>query len=489
MKCLIINIVLLGLGISITNSCTNLTVRNNPPNFIFIITDDISWNDLGCYGHQVIKTPNIDLLASSGMVFENFYLTASSCSPSRCSIITGRYPHNTGAAELHTPLPENQVMFPELLRKAGYYTVLSGKNHMGPATFRAFDTISPGKGPGLQEDWIKLLQQRPRDKPFFFWLGSVDAHRQWQFDKNGKEYVPEEVIVPPMLFDGPQTREDLAGYYHEVSRTDYFLGEIIKELEAEGVDENTYVIYMSDNGRPFPRCKTRVYDSGIKSPFIISGPLVLAGERSASLISSIDISSTILELAGVDKDLMIQGVSFVSVLKSPDAKTRDLIFSEHNWHVFSAHERMVRYKDWVYIRNAMPEKLNMCVESALKFPAGKELWDAYENNLTKPQQEDIFLKPREQEELFNLLEDPYQFTNIALNNDQAEVLDYLRYVLDLWIEETADNIPKNPTPDRETVEGIRFENFQRGEMPGVKSGGLTCINPGPILSEDMNDTD
>ena len=94
------------------------------PNFVFFIADDVSQDDFGCYGHPTIQTPNTDALAASGMRFDNAYLTTSSCSPSRCSIITGRYPHNTGAPELHVKLLETQIRFPELLRRAGYYTVL-----------------------------------------------------------------------------------------------------------------------------------------------------------------------------------------------------------------------------------------------------------------------------------------------------------------------------------------------------------------------------
>ena len=142
--------VLLGvLGMATT---THAAIETNPPprlNFVFFIADDVSQEDLGCYGHPTIKTPHIDALAANGMRFDNAYLTISSCSPSRCSIITGRYPHNTGAPELHTKLPESQVRFPELLREAGYYTVLSGKNHMFGNKDRAFDRITGGGGPLL----------------------------------------------------------------------------------------------------------------------------------------------------------------------------------------------------------------------------------------------------------------------------------------------------------------------------------------------------
>src|SRR5690606_2998842 len=95
------------------------------PNIDLIIADNTGAEELVCLGNQEVKTPNIDALASSGLTFNNMYVTTSSCSPSRCSIITGRYPHNTGAPELHDPLPADQFMFPGILREQGYYAVLS----------------------------------------------------------------------------------------------------------------------------------------------------------------------------------------------------------------------------------------------------------------------------------------------------------------------------------------------------------------------------
>jgi len=278
------------------------------PNFVFFITDDISYDDLGCYGNRAIKTPHLDALAERGLVFDNAYLTISSCSPNRCSIITGRYPHNTGAPELHTSLPADQKTFVEALRRAGYHTVISGKNHMAPPEQLGFDISSDSKPSGC-ENWIKHLRERPQDKPFFCWFASHDAHHPFQFNERAPRYDPSEVEVPPMLYDGPLTRQELADYYHEVSRTDYYAGEIMKELEEQGIADKTYFIYCSDNGRPFPRCKTYLYDSGIKTPLIIVGPGVAKG-RTQSLVSSIDFAATILDLAGIAKPETIQGVSF-----------------------------------------------------------------------------------------------------------------------------------------------------------------------------------
>ncbi|MEM7560468.1 MAG: sulfatase-like hydrolase/transferase, partial [Planctomycetota bacterium] len=111
------------------------------PNLILIIADDMNWDDCGVYGHPSIRTPNIDRLAVEGMKFEHAYLTCSSCSPSRSSIITGKYPHNTGAEQLHWPLPDGTSTFVGKLHESGYYTAAAGKWHLGDAVRKDFDAI------------------------------------------------------------------------------------------------------------------------------------------------------------------------------------------------------------------------------------------------------------------------------------------------------------------------------------------------------------
>ena len=152
-----------------------LEYQRDKPNIVYIIADDVGWSDLGCYGNEVVHTPHIDQVAKEGLRFENAFLTASSCSPSRCSIITGRYPHGNGAAELHSPLPESQIPFPLLLKNAGYYTVQAGKSHFGDPALRCFDNAYQMKdaGVGGEERWVQCLQERPRDKPFFAWFLSI----------------------------------------------------------------------------------------------------------------------------------------------------------------------------------------------------------------------------------------------------------------------------------------------------------------------------
>jgi N-sulfoglucosamine sulfohydrolase len=125
-------------------SCTiHAYAQDSRPSIVVIIADDVSYNDFGCYGNKAAKTPNIDALAANGIKFTNAFLTASSCSPSRCSIMSGRYPHNTGAPELHMPLPMHVPTIAGQLKKTGYYVASSGKWHLGDAAKNDFDLEKP----------------------------------------------------------------------------------------------------------------------------------------------------------------------------------------------------------------------------------------------------------------------------------------------------------------------------------------------------------
>ena len=453
------------------------------PNFIFFITDDISPSDTGPYGNRSVKTPNLDRMAGQGLVFEEAWLTTSSCSPSRCSIITGRYPHNTGAPELHVPLPKDQHTFVQSLREAGYHTILSGKNHMAPPEQLGFEEVSDSE-PAGSENWVKHLRERPKDKPFFAWFASHDAHYPFQMDDEAPSYDPQQIEVPPMLADGPRTREELAKFYHEVSRTDTYLGKLMDELARQGIADETYLIYCSDNGRPFPRCKTYLYESGLRTPLLVTGPRVATG-RTNSIVSSIDFSATILELAEVEKPDSIQGVSFARVLENPSAQSRSVAFAERNWHVYQNHARAVRQGHYLYLWNAWPDRPNLSGESSIyaDFPAAEELWQAASAGKLTPAQA-LLTKARQPEEmLFDLRSDPHQFHNLAGDPAHAKALESMRTLLESWKSRTGDSVPKNPTPDRQPFHGkAQHEGFRRGDMAGADRGASSIHDPGPVMN-------
>lgn len=285
-----------------------------------------------------------------------------------------------------------------------------------------------------------------------------------------------------MLFDGPGTRSELADYYHEVSRTDYYAGEVMKEVEAQGIAGNTYFIYCADNGRPFPRCKTFLYDSGIKTPLIFTGPGIKPG-RTASLVSSVDYAATFLELAGLEKPPTVQGVSFSKVLRDSKATVREVAFAERNWHVYQVHHRMVRFGDWLYSWNAWPERYSLSGESSWtnQFPAVGELWAAAEQGKLTPAQALLTKAPQPPEMLFNVKSDPNQFENLAGSPKHAEVMKQARALLDQWKRETGDSVSKNPTPDRGGLhEGGGRSNTKRGDFPGADHKATQINKPGPL---------
>ncbi len=438
------------------------------PNFVIFIADDVSWNDLGCYGNPAARTPNIDRLAGDGLISNNAYLTASSCSPSRASIMTGRYPHNNGeASELHRPWAAHLPTFPELLRANGYHTAQAGKFHMDQIRQddgtrkldAAFDraekqTKVPGNSGG-HGNWVTVTKERPRDKPFFFWFAAIDAHRGWDADDEwdapayGPKHRPENVIVPPFMADTPETRADLASYYNEVTRFDHFVGRVIAELRQQDALENTVVIVMADNGRPFPRAKTRLHDSGMKTPFIVHWParITTAGAVRDALVSVIDIAPTILELAGVAVAETMQGVDMLPVITS-DSPVRKYAFSEHNWHDYEALGRSVRNASgWIYIRNARPEKAWLGPADSVSSPSHQALQKLPADGTLSPAQADVLLEPRPAEELYFTPDDPNQLDNRVDDSSNADVLSELRHVMDRWQTETGDSSPEKYTPD------------------------------------------
>ena len=158
------------------------------PNILIFIADDLGWEEVGAYGHPVVRTPNIDSLALNGLRFDNFFLTASSSSPSRASIFTGMYPSSTRAQNLHDKLPSEATLFTDCLQKNGYYTMLVGKNHgtNSPEIEKRFDYLkSVGKPWKMGDLWVEALRQRPKDKPFFMFAASLDPHRPYKQGSQG----------------------------------------------------------------------------------------------------------------------------------------------------------------------------------------------------------------------------------------------------------------------------------------------------------------
>jgi arylsulfatase A-like enzyme len=454
------------------------------PNLILMIADDMGADDCGASGNARVRTPHIDALADQGMRFERAFVTASSCSPSRSSLITGRYPHNTDAEELHWPLPPEQRTFVETLKAAGYWTAAAGKWHLGDAVKNRFDQVREANPAGFQlptgqeaaratlgvkapgdvasgcDQWVPTLRDRPRDKPFFLWLAALDPHRDYEPGTIPDPHRPEDVVVPPYLPDVPEVRNDLARYYDEISRLDRFVGAVLDELQRQGIDQETLILFLSDNGRPFPRCKTTLYDSGIRTPLIIRWPGQIApGSRCTRLVSTIDIAPTLLSLAGIAPGASIQGKDFSRLFKDPQATIHERIFAERNWHDFASFGRAVRSERFKYIRNFDNALPLTPPADAVRSPTYRAMRRLRDEGTLPLAQRGCFVQPRPQEELYDLDADPHELHSLAGDAQFATVLDAMRQDLAGWQRDTDDRAPTRLSPDE-------FDRETGAPLPG-----------------------
>ena len=466
------------------------------PNIIVFIADDVSWNDYGCYGNDGVRTPNIDELAANGIKFTNAYLTASSCSPSRSSIITGRYPHNNGkAAELHLPIADHLPWIPELLQYEGYYTALSGKDHMkreDGSHEEFWDHHDGGRvegNRGGEANWVDITRSRPDDQPFFFWFAAYDAHRQWDADGDWVESLygpmtnPADVVVPPFLLDTAETRQDLASYYNEITRFDYFIGEVVDELENQDALDETLIFVLADNGRPFPRAKTRLHDSGMKTALVAHWPDGIRDPGTCdSLVSVIDLAPTFLEVADGEPNETFQGVSLSPLFNNIETDVRQYVFSEHNWHDYEALARSLRTNEWLYIENYRTESAWQGPADSVRSPSFTQLLEKHKASGLNEAQEDVFLAPRPSTELYRFQDDPHQVHNLVEDEKYKGVQRALSGVLKVWRLETGDSNPDRISQDQFHNEtGLRILEDQsfRGETPGESNNASEINRHGP----------
>lgn len=400
------------------------------PNFVFIIADDLGADDVGTFGHPVIKTPNIDQLAQRGLQFNHAYLTTASCTASRASILTGLYPTGSGAPNLHDAIPADRKLISSYLRDAGYYTASVGKWHSGEAVVPQFDLAVDPPGDSGAEGWIDALNNRPENKPFFFWLASRDPHVPYSDLAADGPYQPKDAVMSPLFFDGPGARQSIAQYYTEISRLDNYVGKVVEALQAQDLLKNTYIIFLSDNGAPMPGAKGTLYEAGIKTPLIISGPAVVVGQKTDALVSSLDLMPTVLALAGLPKAETMKGISFAALLKNPQQQYRDMVFAEQHDHGLPINKRAARDGRYLYIINVGENKNNCVLEAQ---PMGKEMIQAFVEKKLNRAQLLCFLSKPAGEELYDVEQDPLQLHNLAADPAKDSVRLMMKKRLDAQV--------------------------------------------------------
>ena len=407
------------------------------PNFLFLISDDHSKPDLGCYGNAVIRTPHLDRLAGEGMRFENCFVSSPQCSPNRSSIFTGCTPHTTATSRLHTPMPPWETTFVELLRQKGYFAGAFRKIHQGKEFDKRWDFHAP-KGVPFE----RFFDALSRGRPFFLQFGSTDPHRRYTPGAFSPPHDPARVRVPDFLPDTPEVREDLAHYHDFIARLDAECGQLLDILDKRGLAGNTLVIFTGDNGMPFPRAKGTCYDPGIAVPLIARWPgRVKPGTVAGDLIAHVDLPVTWLEAAGIEKPAKVQGQSFLSLLEGRTYRKREAVFSERNWHDNFDPIRAVRTERYKLIFNAAPHFRYRPAWDLGDSPSWRSyLAEARRGTLSRQHQQ--LLNPtRPLLELYDLQEDPAEVNNLATSAAHASVLEEMLQRLSDWMHDTYDFLP------------------------------------------------
>jgi N-sulfoglucosamine sulfohydrolase len=432
-------VLLHGLLVAIRPS-SRLAAQARPdsrPNIIVFVADDLGWRDTGPYGNTAVQTPNIDRLARSGLLVRRAFGNTPQCSPSRISILSGKYAHATRTEDLHTPLPGGVRLLPSYLQVQGYFTGHMAKTHYGANAERQFQWYSDSTAPALP-----AFLDTAGARPFFLWVGFHEPHRPYGPDLVVRPHSPARVKLPPYRTDTPETRADLAQYYDAIARLDQMLGDMLGQLERRGLRENTLVVFLSDNGAPFPREKGTLYDAGTRTPLIFSWPRVIrpGSVYDGGLVSTIDLTPTILDVAGAKPAQGLQGKSFRELFTASVAyAAREYVFSERNWHDCDEHQRAVRTTRYKLIRTDAYTELPLCTAADIgASPSFLALRALAKTGRLSTAQARLFEVPRARLELYDLKADPWELRNVADHPAYAREVRGLAAVLQQWVEQSDD---------------------------------------------------
>tara|TARA_R110002073_G_scaffold56905_30_gene144918 strand:+ start:3653 stop:5140 length:1488 start_codon:yes stop_codon:yes gene_type:complete len=434
-----------------------------PPNFVITIADDHGVYHSSVYGSPEFQTPNLQKMAEQGIRFDNAYVASPACAPSRAALFTGRMPYNNGIVGNHEfeLKPGVRSLLATLLDQ-GYEIVFHGKvGHAGQKHFGQYvpDSVKILGGGGLQQTMTlnqveSFLQQRPEDAPpLALFLGWTDTHTAWP-PKEEARIAPEDVVIPPKIFDTYEARVEMTRYVEGAEDIDRRVGQT-RELIAKHLDvNNTLVVYTSDHGMPWPFAKWSLYETGIRTPLIAVWPGKIKPNSSTdAMVSWIDLMPTLIDLAGGTSPAGIDGRSFAKVLFGETNQHRDVIYATHKGdkekNVYPI--RSVRVGKWKYIRNLHPEfayttHTDVWAKEVPRIDghwahAGHH-WQSYIDAAKTDPKAAAFLHDYHSnpaEELYQLDQDPYEQNDLAGLPDHAEKLAELRELVSKRMKEVGDD--------------------------------------------------
>ena len=435
---------------------------------VLLLIGDDHGLEVGAYGDPVVRTPHLDRLAARGTRFTSAFATVSSCSSSRAVMLTGLHTHQNGQYGLAHAV-HNQHTFdwvetlPALLRKAGVRTGIVGKKHVKPDTLYPFDVEVAGPPLAGNRNVAAMAAaageflRGSAGRPFFLVMGYSDPHREFQGRKGfaGVPAIPAVdpalVPVPRFLPDLPEVRADLADYYESVARLDAGVGLVLEELRKAGREGETLVVYLSDNGMPFPGAKTNLYDAGIRLPLVVVSPAsARRGVVSRAMVSWTDLAPTLLDWTGAagPSRYALAGRSWLPILEQDDPAGWDEVFASHQHHEIHMYYpmRAVRTRQHAYIRNLAPEREYPLAKDILDSPSWKAILARGVRDLGARSLDAALHRPAE--ELYDVGRDPDQVRNLAADPALAPVLADLRRRLAAFADRTNDPwlVGERPAP-------------------------------------------
>lgn len=458
--------ILLGFSLAAAAQDDSPKSAAQPLNILLITADDLNFDSLGAYGCKVPGiTPHLDRLASEGIRFNHAHVNIAVCQPSRQSIMTGRYPRNNGAPGFD-PIADDVPTLQEQLRAAGYLNGIFGKEkHLMPAARYCWDDVATEKdladGAGIGRS-VETYHARTKQfieravaekKPFFLMANLHDPHRPfagskqeldaWGNDlpKFTRRITEDEVSVPGFLPELPEIHKEIAEYYTSVFRCDQAVGAVLQALREAGQEQNTVVMFLSDNGIAVPFAKSNCYLHGTKTPWIVRWPTKVkpGSVDSEHLISGIDYMPTILDILGLEKVEGMNGSSFLPVLEGGKQEGREYAFTEyHRTFARTAFPtRAIQASRYGYLINFWAKRtkpMRMDSTSGRTFQAMKE---AAESDAGIAARVELF-EHRVLEEFYDFEKDPDGLHNLIDSPEHQEEIAKMRSALGEQMKATGD---------------------------------------------------
>jgi len=406
------------------------------PNILYLHSHDTG-RYVEPYGYDV-PTPNLRKFAEEAVLFRQCFDGGPTCSPSRAALLTGQAAHSSGMLGLaHRGFSLNdykQHMLHTLRDSAGYRSTLIGVQHVAkvPETI-GYDQVLKTPGNRVQVvapaavNWFK---NAPKE-PFFLDVGFFETHRV--FPTPGPQDDERFCVPPAPIPDTQKTRQDIAAFHASVRTLDTGMGDVLRALESAGLADNTLVICTTDHGIAFPEMKCDLSHHGTGVMLMMRGPSGFSsGKVSDALVSQIDIFPTLCDLLGIAPPSWIQGRSIMPLIREARAEINDHVFTEVNYHAAYEPKRSVRTKRWSYMRN-YDERRRPVLPNCDDSPS-KDVWleFGWKNRPVPPEQ------------LYDLIFDPDERRNLALDPGLASVIKDMRGRLDTWMRHTDDPLLNGP---------------------------------------------